>query len=221
MLAIMALTWVVMGALGAIFCGWVLGGPPLLRAIKPTSSKAALWLLAACTIGALGGVVAGVLMRLVNNAAQDAGDPTAGAIVGILLGLFLFPFATYGIFHYLEYRLGERARDPMGAPSGFLKAAGCLIILVVPLGMVVMGNVGYDLGAGSFVLASVLAPFAAATVLLIAPTLIWLALKHDGEWLQVDSAGGALSGRQRIGWDAGMARRSSMARRGSIGRRRW
>lgn len=219
----MTLTWVIAGTFGSVFCGWVMGGPQLLRAIKPTNSKEALRLFMACALGAVGGVLAGALMRAINNAAQDGGDPTAGGVVGILLGLFLFPFATYGLFHYLEYRLGERTRDPMGAPRGFMKAGGCFIAIVAPiLGMIAMGNIGFDLGAGSFVLGSILAPFAAATALLIVPTMIWLATRPESDWFKGGPVhGGGLTGRQRIGWDARMARRDSIARRGSIGRRRW
>jgi hypothetical protein len=81
--------------------------------------------------------------------------------------------------------------------------------------MIALGNLGFALGAGSFLLGSMLVPFVGGTLLLIVPVIIWLATRPEGDWLQPGKPGGGLSGRQAVGWDA------RMARRGSVGRRRW
>jgi hypothetical protein len=207
--------WLLFGAVGGLFCSFMLGGPPLLASFTPKDWKGALRLLAALAIGALGGVIAGGIFQFIADQAQGGGEQTAGGIVGALLGVFLLPFTVYGLFHLLEYRLQQAKEDEARFGQSVIRAGGCIIVAMVPLGLILGAWLGATLTSGSFALGSGIAPFAGGSALLVIPLMIWISF-HTEEMPQRGRMGAMeLIGRRRLGWDLTQQRRAG--RRG----RRW
>jgi hypothetical protein len=209
------LIWVIIGALGGVFCAWVIGGPKLLASFKPKEIKSAARLFIVCALGGIGGILAGLLIGYIGAQVQGSDKTTAGAITGAILGLFVMPFGTYGLFHFLESHLAESSKES-GAGKMLMKSAGCIIVGLAPLvGLFAGAELGAAVGSDGFLLADALVPFVGGLAILIIPLMIWLTLNDESYgWPQAGPLRGSeLSGRRRVGWDARQARRAG--RRGN------
>lgn len=207
--------WLLLGAVGGLFCSFALGGPTLLATFAPKNWKGALRLLAALAIGALGGVIAGGIFQFIASQAQGGGESTTGGVVGAILGLFLLPLTAYGLYHLLEYRL-QRAKDD-GATFGqrVMRTGGCVIVALAPLGLALGAWLGATLGSDSFALGSIIVPFAGGVALLVIPLMIWISFHTEEMPQRGQMKAMELTGRRRLGWDLTQQRRAG--RRG----RRW
>ena len=205
--------WLLLGAIGGLFCSFALGGPKLLASFVPKDWKGALRLLAALAIGALGGIMAGGIFQAIASQAQGGGEQGAGAIVGGFLGFFLLPFIVYSLYHLLEYRLEQATDDTPHFGERMLRSGGCIIAAMLPLGIFLGGWLGYALTSSSFALGSIIVPFAGGVALLVIPLLIWLSV-HTEEMPQRGRMGAMeLTGRRRLGWDLRQQRRAGARRR--------
>ncbi len=196
------------GAVGGFFCSFVLGGPALLESMVPKDVKSALRLLAALVIGALGGLIAGTIFQFIASQAQGGNEQTAGGFVCGVMGVFLLPFTVYGLFHMLEYRLQQAKEGEAPFGQGLMRSAGCVIVGMMPVGVISGGLLGATLTSKSLVLGTIIVPFAGGVALLLIPLMIWMSF-HTEEMPQRGRLGAMeLSGRRRLGWDARQQRRA-------------
>ncbi len=178
-MSLFMVAWGMMGALGALFCAWALGGPESLPDFMPLSLRGALRLLVACAIGAVGGILGGMLAQGV-NAASESGPQLTGGTFGAVLGALLAPFLTFGLYHLLEYQL-RKSRTPDGSLGWrVIGSAGWVVVLVAPaLGFTVGGNLGSAFGSDGFFFGALFIPFAGGVFLFIIPLLFWLISRAD------------------------------------------
>jgi len=178
-MSLLMVAWGMMGALGALFCAWALGGPESLPDFMPLSLKGMFRLLVACGIGALGGILGGMTVQGVNAESQSSPQLTGGTF-GAVLGALLAPFLTFGLYHLLEYRL-RQSRAPDGRLGWrVMGSAGWVVVLVAPaLGFMLGGNLGAVSGSDGFFFGALFIPFAGGVFLFIIPLLFWLIGRAD------------------------------------------
>lgn len=207
------LAWILFGILGGFFCAVMVDGPMLLADLRPKSRKAALGLAAVVGLGAVGGLLAGLLVLAITTQTQG-GQSVSGAVVGGCCGCFLLPFITNGLYPLVIARLTPSTKD-----SGFARPLGCVIGIVAFFAGAYLGaQLGSVVGSSSFLLSGALGPFVGGALALVIPLQLWVTL--HSETYSWSAASGRASRGTRVSGRAWM--RMSEVQRGARARsRRW